>query len=81
VKFVKAAAALVLFFATLPVAAAQVITASVEGIVLDPGAAVPGAKVRAHNTSTNLERALVEESSSSWSPVGACPSIRAFPRR
>jgi hypothetical protein len=32
------------------------ITASVEGIVLDPsGAAVPNAKVRALNTSTNLE--------------------------
>ena len=34
----------------------QMITASVEGIVLDPsGAAVPNAKVRALNTSTNLE--------------------------
>ncbi len=35
---------------------AQVISASVEGIVLDPtGAAVPNANVRAVNTSTNLE--------------------------
>ena len=34
----------------------QLITASVEGIVLDPaGAAVPNAKIRAVNTSTNLE--------------------------
>lgn len=34
----------------------QVISASVTGAVLDPaGAAVPGAKVRAKNRSTNLE--------------------------
>src|SRR5437879_2551577 len=34
----------------------QVITGSINGAVLDPaGAAVPGAKVRAVNTSTNLE--------------------------
>jgi hypothetical protein len=47
----------VALFAALSTAAwGQLITASIEGIVLDPtGAAVPSAKVRAVNTSTGLE--------------------------
>src|SRR4051794_24125119 len=53
-RFVLAAALIVLMPPAL--LRGQVITAAVNGVVLDPtGAAVPQAKVRAVNQSTNLE--------------------------
>src|SRR5438270_5739080 len=48
--------AVLLFALAATAVRGQVITGSVNGAVLDPaGAAVPNAKVRAVNTSTNLE--------------------------
>jgi hypothetical protein len=55
-------AAVVLALAEAPMYG-QVISASINGAVLDPaGAAVPNAKVRAVNTSTNLEIAAATDS-------------------
>lgn len=59
----------------------QVITASLEGSVLDPaGAAVPGAKVHAINTSTNLEVRTVTDADGRYTfpslPPGGPYSIK-----
>ena len=54
VPLLRGVAFLALFSAGL--LSGQIITASVEGIVLDPaGAAVPNARLRALDTSTGLE--------------------------
>ena len=64
----NSAVSMLIAFSLASAAFGQIVTASLEGTVLDPaGAVVPNAKVRIVNTATNLEMRGVSDSNGRFS--------------